>query len=148
MKISETTAKSIIETIISEACATEDSNGIRKYKDPSGVMSIKTKSVKAEQWEKPGVYLTQITSTEEAPRMGCGVMELDIDGALEWTLTYDEYDYVVDGILQIEVDGRAVTGCVGDIIYIPRGSKVVFKTPCGTRYAYFVYPVEAVEEIL
>ena len=148
MKISEKTARRIMETIISEACATEDENGIKKHRDASGVMSIKTRTVKANQWEQPGVYLTQATSLEEAPRMGCGVMELDSDGSLEWTLTYDEYDYVVEGILQIEVDGRTVTGCEGDIIYIPKNTHVIFKTPCGTRYAYFVYPAEVVEEIL
>ena len=37
--------------------------------------------------------------------MGVGIMELD-HTSFEWTLTYDEYDMVIDGILQIEIDGR------------------------------------------
>ena len=51
--------------------------------------------------------------------MGCGIMELD-HTSFEWTLTYDEYDFVIDGTLEIEIDGRIVSGNPGDIIYIPK----------------------------
>ena len=71
--------------------------------------------------------------------MGAGVMELD-NTSFEWTLTYDEYDYVIEGELEIEIDGRIVKGTVGDIIYIPAGSHIHFQTPTRARYAYFVYP--------
>lgn len=149
MKVSDELIKQTVETILSEACAKPDEKGIRKYREEaSGVMCIKTKSIKAEPWEQPGVYLMQATSLEEAPRMGCGIMELDYGASLEWTLTYDEYDYVIDGILQIETNGKTITGCPGDIILIPKDTSVVFKTPSSTRYAYFVYPAETVDEIV
>lgn len=148
MKINESTAIKIMETIVSDSLAVADENGVKKHKDKSGVIAIKTATAKAEQWEQPGIYLAQITDLDEAPRMGCGVMEIANGGTLEWTLTYDEYDYVVDGILQIEVDGRTMTGLEGDIIYIPSGTHVIFKSPSSTRYAYFSYPANAVEEIL
>ena len=60
--------------------------------------------------------------------MGCGIMELD-HTSFEWTLTYDEYDLVLDGTLEIEIDGRVVSGGPGDIIYIPKGSHIHFQTP-------------------
>lgn len=149
MKVSDELIKQTVETILSEACAEPDENGIRKYREEtSGVMCIKTKTIRAEPWEQPGVYLKQATSLEEAPRMGCGVMELDRDGTLEWTLTYDEYDYVIDGILQIETNGKTITGCQGDIILIPKDTPVIFKTPSSARYAYFVYPAATVDEIV
>ena len=62
--------------------------------------------------------------------------------SFEWTLTYDEYDFVIDGTLEIEIDGRVVSGGPGDIIYIPKGSHIHFQTPNRTRYAYFVYPAD------
>lgn len=138
----------LIKTIIAEEAGIIDENGVKKIIDSSGVMNIKTKTARAKSWGDDGVYLLQITDSKETPRMGCGVMELDGSGSLEWTLTYDEYDYVIDGILEIEVDGRSVIGSEGDIIYIPKDTKVVFKTPSSTRYAYFVYPMSAVEEAL
>ena len=69
------------------------------------------------------VYKRQVVTLEEAPRMGCGVMELD-HTSFEWTLTYDEYDIVLEGTLEIEIDGRIVSGGPGDIIYIPKGSHI------------------------
>ena len=75
------------------------------------------------------------------PPHGCGIMELD-HTSFEWTLTYDEYDLVLDGTLEIEIDGRVVSGGPGDIIYIPKGSHIHFQTPNRTRYAYFVYPAD------
>ena len=44
--------------------------------------------------------LKDVVTLEEAPRMGCGIMELD-HTSFEWTLTYDEYDFVIDGTLEI-----------------------------------------------
>ncbi len=62
-------------------------------------------------------------------RMGCGIMELKDGASFEWTLTYDEYDIVLEGNLEIEIDGRIVKAGVGDIIYIPKGSHIHFQTP-------------------
>ena len=87
------------------------------------------------------MYLKDIVTLDEAPRMGAGIMELD-HTSFEWTLTYDEYDYVIDGELEIEIDGRVVSGKPGDIIYIPKNSHIHFQTPTTARYAYFVYPAD------
>lgn len=83
--------------------------------------------------------LKDVVTLEEALRMGCGIMELD-HTSFEWTLTYDEYDFVIDGTLEIEIDGRIVTGHAGDIIYIPKNSHIHFQTLNHARYTYFVYP--------
>ena len=58
---------------------------------------------------------------------------------------YDEYDVIFEGTLEIEIDGRIVSGGPGDIIYIPKGSHIHFQTPNKTRYAYFVYPANWAE---
>ena len=105
------------------------------------VIGIKTSTVKCEPFQQDGVKLKDVVTLEEAPRMGCGIMELD-HTSFEWTLTYDEYDLVLDGTLEIEIDGRVVSGGPGDIIYIPKGSHIHFQTPNRTRYAYFVYPAD------
>ena len=105
------------------------------------VIGIKTSTVKCEPFQQDGVKLKDVVTLEEAPRMGCGIMELD-HTSFEWTLTYDEYDLVLDGTLEIEIDGRVVSGGPGDIIYIPKGSHIHFHTPNRTRYAYFVYPAD------
>lgn len=114
-----------------------------KHVDPSGIISIRTKEVELEAFEgRDDVRLADVTTLEEAPRMGCGVMELKDGASFAWTLTYDEYDIVLEGELEIEIDGRIVRGGVGDIIYIPKGSRIHFQTPSHAKYVYTVFPAD------
>ncbi|MFR4973953.1 MAG: cupin domain-containing protein, partial [Butyricicoccus pullicaecorum] len=136
--ISESLIRDIVERVLREAVESEKAP-FEKHVDPSGIIGIKTSTVKCEPFEQDGVALKDLVTLEEAPRMGAGVMELD-HTSFEWTLTYDEYDMVIEGELEIEIDGRIVRGGPGDIIYIPKGSHIHFQTPTFTRYAYFVYP--------
>ena len=138
MNISESLIRDIVECVLREAVESEKAP-FEKHVDPSGIIGIKTSTVKCEPFEQDGVALKDLVTLEEAPRMGAGVMELD-HTSFEWTLTYDEYDMIIEGELEIEIDGRIVRGDPGDIIYIPKGSHIHFQTPTFTRYAYFVYP--------
>lgn len=138
MNISESLIRDIVERVLREAVESEKAP-FEKHVDPSGIIGIKTSTVKCKPFEQDGVALKDLVTLEEAPRMGAGVMELD-HTSFEWTLTYDEYDMVIEGELEIEIDGRIVRGGPGDIIYIPKGSHIHFQTPTFTRYAYFVYP--------
>lgn len=139
MNISESLIREIVEKVLAETVA--KSAGMERQVDPSGIIGIKTSSVELEPFEgRSDVLLKDVTSLEEAPRMGCGVMELKDGASFEWTLTYDEYDIVLEGNLEIEIDGRVVSGGVGDIIYIPKGSHIHFQTPDYAKYVYTVYP--------
>lgn len=140
--------KSIIETVVREvldvqaAEAAKADPGFVKETDPSGIIAIRTATVRTEAFGgAKGVGLKDVTTLAEAPRMGCGVMELD-QTSFEWTLTYDEYDIVLEGELEIEIDGRVVKGGPGDIIYIPKDSHIHFQTPTFARYVYVVYPAD------
>lgn len=142
MNVSEELIRKVIQKILEESAKDgADKEDFEKETDPSGIIKIKTDTVKCEPFQQKGVALKDVVTLEEAPRMGCGIMELD-HTSFEWTLTYDEYDLVIDGILEIEIDGRVVTGNPGDIIYIPRNSHIHFQTPTKARYAYFVYPAD------
>lgn len=138
MNISESLIRDIVERVLREAVESEKAP-FEKHVDPNGIIGIKTSTVKCEPFEQDGVALKDLVTLEEALRMGADVMELD-HTSFEWTLTYDEYDMVIEGELEIEIDGRIVRGGPGDIIYIPKGSHIHFQPPTFTRYAYFVYP--------
>ena len=140
MNVSEELIREVVKRVLAESVQNEtEQEDFQKEKDPSGILKIKTDTVKCEPFKQKGVALKDVVTLEEAPRMGCGIMELD-HTSFEWTLTYDEYDMVIDGVLEIEIDGRVITGNAGDIIYIPKNSHIHFQTPGKTRYAYFVYP--------
>lgn len=142
MEVNEKILKDLITCVVEEVLKAQKKEDFVKEVDKSGILSVKTSTVKCEPFAgAEGVFLKDIVTLEEAPRMGAGIMELD-HTSFEWTLTYDEYDYVIDGELEIEIDGRVIKGSKGDIIYIPKGSHIHFQTPSTARYAYFVYPAD------
>ena len=68
-------------------------------------------------------------------------MEMD-HSSFDWTLNYDEVDYVIEGRLEILKDGRKITADKGEVILIPKGSSITFSTPDFTRFLYVVYPAD------
>ena len=148
MNVSEQVIADIVRKVLSsmgEPGATGGQAAFEKYRDPSGIMSVRTASVKPEKFDtgKPGdkVFLSDVVSLEESPRMGAGVMEMDHTD-FDWTLRYDEWDYIIEGTLEIKIDGRRVVGNAGDLIFIPANSSITFSCPTTCRFVYFVYPAD------
>ena len=86
------------------------------------------------------VWLKDVVVTQDRSPMGAGYMSLD-KGEMQWTLTYDEMDIVLEGELVITRGSEQVRGKTGDVIYIPKGSSITFGTPSWTRFVYVVFPV-------
>ncbi len=116
-----------------------------KTTDASGVIMIDPDRFALEPFPFPidapaeTVRLVDVLTLEESPRLGCGLMELD-QTSFEWTLTYDEVDYVIDGTLDLIMDGRTVRATAGQILYVPKNTKLRFSTPDKARFMYVVYP--------
>ena len=86
------------------------------------------------------VWLRDVVVTQDRSPIGAGYMSLD-KGEMQWTLTYDEVDIVLEGELVITRGNEQVRGKTGDVIYIPKGSSITFGTPNWTRFVYVVFPV-------
>ncbi len=144
MNISEELIAKIVKQVIS-GLPTAPTVPFERHVDSSGIMSIKTNTVKPAPFDtgKPGdnVFLTDLVSLEESPRLGFGVMEMD-HSSFDWTLRYDEVDYVIEGRLDIHINGNRVTGEKGDIIFIPKNSSITFSAPDFSRFLYCVYPAD------
>lgn len=144
--------KKMIEGIIREIIREElghKKTPVRKL-DPSGVIGVDPRGMDLDEFPFPevdakGVTLTDLFSMEESPRLGAGVMALD-HASLDWTLKYDEVDYVIEGTLEIIVDGRKITADPGEVILIPKNTTVTFNTPDKTRFFYVVYPANWSEQ--
>ena len=135
--------RGIIEQVLRELDAGGGGkSGFHKEKDPSGVLLVRSSTVKCEPFEgRSNVRVKDVTDLAEAPRIAAGVMEVEKTD-FPWTLSYDEFDIVLSGTLEIKVGERTYTGRAGDIFYIPKGSSISFSSPDLARYVYVTYPAD------
>lgn len=115
---------------------------------PQGVMSVKLPTVKVSEKDRLNtgnsedvVYTKDLFSLNESPRLGCGIMEMK-ETTFEWELGYDEIDYVIEGTLSIISGDKTVTAHAGELILIPKGSKIKFSVPGYARFIYVTYPAD------
>ena len=87
------------------------------------------------------VWTRDLFTLEESPRLGCGLMVMK-ETTFPWTLNYDEIDYVIEGRLEIHINGQVISADPGEIILIPKGSSIAFSAPGSVRFLYFVYPAD------
>jgi ethanolamine utilization protein EutQ len=138
-------SKAAIENIIREVIREEigQTSAPARQLDPSGVIGIDPAKIALEDFpfpiESDRVKLVDVLDLDESPRLGCGIMELD-QTKFAWTLTYDEIDVVLEGTLDIIVDGRTTRATAGQIIFIPKNTAIHFSTPDHTRFIYVCYP--------
>lgn len=71
--------------------------------------------------------------------LASGFMTFD-HSRLPWFLNYDEVDYIIEGDFVLEVEGKVFRAVAGDVVYIPKGSKVVFSSPTFCKVFYATYP--------
>ncbi|WP_372593366.1 cupin domain-containing protein [Actinotalea sp.] len=87
------------------------------------------------------VRLLDVVTAEHGMPMAAGVMSLR-EGTFPWTLDYDEVEYVIEGELHIRTDDQLVVGRPGDVIAVPKGSRITFGTPSWARFLYVTYPAD------
>lgn len=71
--------------------------------------------------------------------LASGFMTFD-HSQLPWFLNYDEVDYVIEGEFVLETEGQTFRAKPGDVVYIPKGSRVVFSSPAFCKVFYCTYP--------
>ena len=132
----------MIRKIIAESLSTPKCE-FEKHVEASGIMSVKLSTVKMDKFEtgKEGdkVLLKDVVTLEESPRLGCGLMEMK-ETRFDWTLKYDEIDYIIDGTLEINIDGRQVVASKGEMLFIPKNSAIEFSAPDYAKFMYVTYP--------
>lgn len=130
-----------------EAPSSEDQQGsCERIVDPSGLMVVRGRSVRLGKFTGAGPHrdigLTDLVTGGDGSPMTAGIMSWRREDSFPWTLDYDEIDLVLEGVLQIGIDGRVLEGRTGDVFYIPKGSRIVFGTPNRTRVFYVTYPAD------
>ncbi|AZV58025.1 cupin domain-containing protein [Clostridium sp. AWRP] len=146
-EISEKFIEEIVRKIIAEKLS--NNNDFEKEVGPGGVIHVKTDTVKCQKFdtgkEGDNVLLTDVLTLDESPYMGCGIMEMT-ETTFDWTLKYEEIDYIIEGRLEIVIGDKRIGGNKGDILMIPRNSKIKFSAPKYAKFMYCTYPADWAEE--
>lgn len=140
--------KDVVRSVIQEMMAKQSCDTMQRDIEPqSGVFSVKGCSVKTDPFPfdigpaGKGVFLKDVVSLEESPRLGFGIMEMK-GTEFPWTLRYDEVDYIIEGSLEIIVNGKTVRADAGDILFIPMNSSISFSAPQYAKFLYVTYPAD------
>ena len=142
--LSEEAIRSIVREVVTEQLFTK--GNLTKTVDSSGVLSIKLPELNVSEEDRldtgnPAhkVYCKDLVSLEESPRLGCGLMVME-DTTFDWLLEYDEIDYIIEGQLDVLIEGRKISAGPGEIILIPKESKIQFSVTGNARFIYVTYP--------
>lgn len=124
----------------------ESSPSAERVVDPSGLVLVRGDTVKLSRFPGAGpekhVGLADVITARDGSPMTAGLMSWGREDSFPWSLDYDEVDLVLEGVLQITIEGRVLEGRAGDVFYIPKGSKIVFGTPWRTKVFYVTYPAD------
>ncbi|WP_250278841.1 cupin domain-containing protein [[Clostridium] colinum] len=141
----ETILRQVVEEKLS-SLTTQNIDFVKENK--SGVISVKLDTVKVSEENRLDtgklsdiVYTKDVLTLEESSRLGAGIMEMK-KTTFDWTLNYDEIDYIIDGHLDIIINGEKVSADKGEMIFIPKGSTIKFSVPNYARFLYITYPAD------
>ncbi len=147
----ENLIKQVIEEKLAKATSGNPLNKINSdfiKHNENGVISVKLDTVKVSEENRldtgtPSdiVYTKDFLTLDESPRLGAGIMEMK-ETSFAWHLDYDEIDYVIEGALDIIIDGKKVSAKQGELIFIPKGSSIHFSVPNFARFLYVTYPAD------
>ncbi|GFP28150.1 cupin domain-containing protein [Candidatus Hakubella thermalkaliphila] len=144
--------RNLVSQVLERLGQTDAGQGPRMFnaeRDPSGITPVRGDTVKMGKFDSaiPGQHigLTDLITEKDSSPMAAGLTCWDTV-SFPWTLNYHEIDIVLDGQLDITIDGRTYSGKRGDVFYIPKGSSITFGTPTFVKFFYVTYPAAWAEQ--
>jgi ethanolamine utilization protein EutQ len=114
--------------------------------DASGIVVVRGESVELTPFAAAGagkkVGMADLVTGRDGAPMTAGIMSWAREDSFAWKLDYDEVDLVLEGVLHVTIDGRTLEAKAGDVVYLPKGSSIVFGTPWRTKVFYVTYPAD------
>lgn len=111
-------------------------------RNAKGITAIAGDSVRMDFFDtgtpNSDVYFQELVSKEDS-KMSAGFLEIN-QSAFEWNLTYEEIDYVIEGTLEVTYNGETFTANAGDVLFVPKDTKVIWSSPNKAKVFYTTYP--------
>ena len=111
--------------------------------DPkSGLKIVRGRTVNFEAFDtgdpSTNVAYREVVSKDES-QMSAGFLTIE-KSSFEWELCYEEIDIVLEGSLSITINGETYQASQGDVLFVPKGSKVIWGSNGYVKLFYVTYP--------
>ena len=109
----------------------------------SQVRHFKGSELTYSQTQVEGAHTTicRAINDQTSSTMGAGIEILD-GASIDWTVTYDEILFIKEGEVFIEADGVSHHCTEGDIVWLPNGTRLIYRAPGKCAYFYALFPVD------
>lgn len=113
-------------------------------KDPNGFKLVKGSTVKLEVLDTGNpadegkVFYQELINGDDKSPMNAGFLTIE-NTCFDWDVLVHELYYVVEGTIEITINGKVYTGKAGDSLYFPKGTKVNFGSPNKVKVFYATY---------
>lgn len=108
----------------------------------SGVKIVRGRTVQLERFDTGNpaakVMYQELVGKEEAA-MSAGLLTIE-QSSFAWELTYEEIDIVLEGVLTLTIDGTTYQAYQGDVLFVPKGTKITWGSPDYVKLFYVTYP--------
>jgi len=113
--------------------------------DPkSGMKIVRGRTVKLGTFDtgdsSTNVAYREVVSKDES-QMSSGFLTIE-KSSFEWELCYEEIDIVLEGSLSITINGETYHAHQGDVLFVPKGSKVIWSSSEYVKLFYVTYPAD------
>ncbi|MGF1630660.1 MAG: AraC family ligand binding domain-containing protein [Kiloniellaceae bacterium] len=85
--------------------------------------------------------IARVIDSSISAHMGGGIEYLE-DVEIDWTVTYDEILFILEGPLTVAFEDNTHDCRTGDIIWLPAGTKLRYIAKGRAAYFYALYPVD------
>lgn len=110
--------------------------------DPAGLKLVRGRTVKMDAYSmgtsEAKVYGQEVIGKQDSS-MSAGFLTVD-HSSFERESAYEEINIVVEGTLDLTLNGRTFTAREGDVLYIPKGVKATKGSPDCAKLFYVNYP--------
>ncbi|MDQ3653993.1 MAG: cupin [Chloroflexota bacterium] len=86
------------------------------------------------------VFLGDVLDPSNSAAMSVGFIRYEAGARNEWIVTYDEALIVIKGAYTVRSDEGAKTATAGEVLFLTKGTNVVYEAAEHTEVVYVTYP--------
>jgi ethanolamine utilization protein EutQ len=90
---------------------------------------------------RDGIATVPVVNRGYSEGLGAGIGTFE-DCAIEWTVSYDEVLFIMEGRFSLRVGDKRYRAGPGDTLWIPRGTALVYEAKERVTFFYAVSPVQ------